>query len=173
MYRKATEYAETSNPKPLINLSAGPFIGAPPTIGLIAIFPALLRLNASLIPFTDRIVPMLTIGLLGQMMTRSLPRIESVTPEAGLAVSAPKNFTPSTLSFACRLTRYSWKCIVPPSVSIHVSNFSSVIGRILTFKPSARHIRSVASDSLSPCLSRLVLCRCVAKSLSPKLNQVS
>src|SRR3989304_6822514 len=66
---------ETSSPKPLISLSAGPFKGAPPTRGLIAITFACVLLSASLIPFTCNIGPILIMGLLGQTMILLAPSI--------------------------------------------------------------------------------------------------
>ncbi len=79
------------------------------------------------------------IGLLGQRIIILASFIASVTPGAGAALSIFLKITFNTSGFIFRLTKYSWKCISPSSVTIHVSTSSSVIGRTVmpSFKPKA------------------------------------
>src|SRR5688500_10493801 len=83
-YRRATPDALTSAPTTGSILSAGPFSGAPLTIGVTAITHGCDR-NASLTPGSARIGPIDTTGLLGQTITVSASSIASSTPGAGLA----------------------------------------------------------------------------------------
>lgn len=73
--------------KLLINLSAGPLTVLPAIKGLIPTILALVSFKLSLTPGTERMVPMLTIGLLGQIIIPLAFIIESITPGAGLAFS--------------------------------------------------------------------------------------
>ena len=65
-------------------------------IGLTAAtLPRALR-SASRIPGTERIGPMLVMGLLGAITTASADKIASMTPGAGSASEAPANRTEFT-----------------------------------------------------------------------------
>ena len=81
----------------------------PPTMGLIPTTRALVRFKASLTPSSAKIVPILTMGLLGQTTTVSASNIAFKTSGEGLAVVAPTNSTPKTSSFVCLRTKYSSK----------------------------------------------------------------
>jgi len=77
-------------------MPAGPATAAFPMIGLTAAtLPRALR-SASRIPGTERIGPMLVMGLLGAMMTASAERMASITPGAGSASEEPAKRTEFT-----------------------------------------------------------------------------
>ena len=105
--------ADASKPLAIISLCAGPEIAALPMIGLTPTTGAWVCSRALRIPGTDKIGPMLVIGLLGQMTIASALRIISSTPGAGFANSAPTKRTEFTSRAQRSLTKNSWNEISP------------------------------------------------------------
>ena len=87
--------------------SAGPFTGAPPTIGLIAITRSRRATSASRMPGTARIGPIEITGFDGQITIVSAVRSASSTPGAGRAASAPSKRTDTTGDSARSPTNHS------------------------------------------------------------------
>ena len=120
-------------------------IGENPTTG------ADVATNASRMPGTARMVPMLTTGLLGAMSTTSASAIASSTPGAGRASSAPTGTNDSAGSKAWCSIHHDWKWMAlrAPSISTTtwVSQRWSVIGSSRT--PGSHRAHNAAVTSLS------------------------
>ena len=174
---RATPTHDGSSPRSANSRSAGPFTAAPAISGLTATTRSRAATSASRTPGTARIGPIESTGLAGQITIVSAPSIASSTPGAGRAVSAPSNRTSSTGGSHRSRTNHSSiaSSTTPDSVDavIRVGTRSSVIGSRRQGSSHAAAISAVTADSVAPARSRSVRNRCVARSLSPRPNQVS
>src|SRR5229473_2186564 len=171
-YSLATPRAVESWPSWASILSEGPFRDLPPTMGQTAKTFSLWARSWSRTWGTARIGQMLISGLLGQMMMRSASRMASRTPGAGFADSAPAKRMPRTTGSARRFTRYSWKWSGPSFESMMVGMGLSDMGRMRDFTRRAVRIDSAAWDNVFPSTSMAVRWMWVARSRSPRLNQL-
>ena len=131
--------------------SAMPRTGAPAMIGETPTTGADAVDKASRMPGTDRMVPMLTTGLDGGSSTTSAAASASITPGAGLAVSAPTETNRSAATAARIASHHSWKWTARrPSASeitTWVSTRSSLIGSSRTRGCHRSHSAAVTSES--------------------------
>ena len=116
---------------------------------------------------------MLTSGFDGVRMTASASRMASMTPGAGAALVAPSKMISQAWPSVRRWTKYSWKSSTPSSVRILVRSRSLVTGVMRAGTSRALAISAVASASVRPRRMRSVRVMQVARSRSPRRNQVS
>jgi hypothetical protein len=157
--------------------SAGPFTGAPAMIGLTPTTRSRRRRSTSRTPGTARTGPIEITGFDGQISTVAAASSASSTPGAGRAASAPSKRTDTTGGSARSRTNHSCmrSSLVPPSAVrtvIRVETGSSVMGTSRLRTPQARVIAPVAALSVAPERSISVRKRWVARSRSPRRNQV-